>query len=240
MPMNAVLFDLDGTLLPFDLDEFMGAYFRCLAPYFSDMYKPDELVAWVLRAMRQVVDNESPTLTNEEKFRSALFDGDPAKTGIAWPIFERFYETSFEELRHLTHPTKIAREICRTLIEKGYRVVLATNPVFPCVATRARMRWAGIGDIPFDVVTTMENSHFCKPNPKYFLEILDNMGMSAEDCLMVGNDVQEDGVATYVGMQAYLVTDHRIDRGLGTVPWIAEGTLADFYAYVQQLPDVKA
>lgn len=236
--MKAILFDLDGTLLPLNFDSFMRAYFRLLAPHLEEWYKPDEIAPWILRATKHVVENENSRLTNEEKFRHALFGNRSDHADTLWPIFERFYQNSFDELRIHTQPTEIAREICRTVVEKGYRIALATNPIFPSSAIQARMQWAGIDDIPFDVVTTMESTHFCKPNPKYFLEIADALGVSPESCLMVGNDVQEDGAATYLGMKAYLVKDHRIDRGVGTFPWVGEGTLQDFRAFANALPSV--
>lgn len=157
--MEAILFDLDGTLLPFELDAFMSAYFRHLVPHLAEVRPADEIAHWMLGAMQQVVENESPLLTNEEKFRKALFGSDTSLAEQIWPLFVHFYETSFEELRHLTRPTKIAREICRTVQDKGYRIALATNPIFPGIATAARMRWAGIDDIRFDFVTTLSLIH---------------------------------------------------------------------------------
>jgi HAD superfamily hydrolase (TIGR01549 family) len=236
--IDTLLFDLDGTLLPFDVEPFMEGYFARLAPLLTDFYQPADVARWLLVALQQVVENEHPSQTNMDKFRKALFDKQPALEEQVWPIFEHFYTSSFEELQHLTKPTAIAREICRTAADKGYRLVLATNPVFPETATRARMRWAGIDEVPFSLVTTMENSHFCKPNPKYFLEVLQQIDATPETCLMVGNDVQEDGAAGYVGLQTYLVTDHLIDREVGTFHFDHRGTLEELQRFVEQLPVV--
>ncbi|WAH36568.1 HAD family hydrolase [Alicyclobacillus dauci] len=237
--INTLLFDLDGTLLPFDVHPFMQGYFERLVPTLVDHYEPTAVTAWILDATQKVVENESPQLTNMEKFRRALFGGNVDDESRVWPIFEQFYRTTFEELRHLTHPTKIAREICRTATAKGYRVVLATNPIFPDIATNARMRWAEIDDVAFELVTTMENSHFCKPNPKYYLEVAEKVGAAPSECMMFGNDVQEDGAAGYVGMHTFLVTDYVIDRNLGTFDFDQQGTLSEVLDYVKSLPTVS-
>ena len=55
-----------------------------------------------------------------------------------------------------------------------------------------RIRWAGIDAEDFEVITTYETYHYCKPNPKYFQEVMEEFGLNPKECLMVGNDVQED------------------------------------------------
>ena len=100
----------------------------------------------------------------------------------------------------------------KKLKAKGLRVALATNPLFPAVATESRIRWAGLDLKDFDLVTTYENSSFCKPNPAYYKEIMEKLGVSAEECVMVGNDVQEDGAAAKLGMRVFILTDCLIDR----------------------------
>jgi FMN phosphatase YigB (HAD superfamily) len=238
--LNTLLFDLDGTLLPFDPDPFMTGYFQGLSPKLTAFVDPKDVPTWILKAMKSVVENESPHLTNLEKFRKALFDGRLDHEVPVWTIFEQFYENEFETLQSLTKPSPISREICRTAVDKGYRLALATNPIFPELATRARMRWAGISEIPFQLITTMENTHFCKPNPKYYLEVVDRLEVNAVECIMIGNDVQEDGVAAHVGMQTYLVKDCIIDRQLGSFHFDHEGSLQDVLAFVQSLPGVSS
>ena len=93
------------------------------------------------------------------------------------------------------------------LKDKGYRVVLATNPLFPSIATESRIRWAGLEPSEFDLYTTYENTSYCKPNLDYYRDILKRINCRPEECLMVGNDVGEDMVVEALGMQAFLLTD---------------------------------
>ena len=240
MALSTLVFDLDGTLLPFDHETFMKGYFRALVPVIAEYVDTEQIAHQILQSTEDMVRSEDPQQTNLEVFKRSFF----AKTGIReadiWPLFDHFYEQTFAELQHLTNPTPISREICRTALDKGYRLVLATNPVFPKIAVAHRMQWAGIDEIPFALVTTMEDMHFCKPNPKYFIEILDRLNLLPFECMMFGNDVQEDGVAGKVGMETFLVKDNIIDRGLGHLEFTTEGTLSDVLTYVRDLPPLIA
>ena len=108
------------------------------------------------------------------------------------------------------HP--MAAETIAKLRQAGIRVALATNPIFPSIATYKRIRWAGLKPEDFEWITTYENSKYCKPNLRYYQEVLERLGVAPEDCLMVGNDVGDDMVAEELGMQVFLLTDCLINK----------------------------
>ncbi|KPV45476.1 HAD family hydrolase [Alicyclobacillus ferrooxydans] len=233
--LKTLLFDLDGTLLPFDQNRFMHGYFHALVPEIAHLVNTKEIAAQILTATQAMVENEDPQLPNIDAFKHAFFGTVDVAESDIWPIFDEFYHTKFGDLQSLTEPSPISREICRSALSKGYELVLATNPIFPDDAVRHRMAWAGIDDVPFKLVTTMEHMHFCKPSPKYYLEILDRIGRSPEECMMIGNDVQEDGVAGKLGMQTFLVKDFVIDRGVGHIEFTHEGSLKDVLSFIESL-----
>ncbi len=68
---------------------------------------------------------------------------------------------------------------CHKLKECGDRVALATNPIFPRIATENRIRWAGLVPEDFEIYTTYEASTFCKPNPAYYLEVARTLAASS-------------------------------------------------------------
>ena len=73
----------------------------------------------------------------------------------------------------------------------------------------------------FEWITTYENSKYCKPNLRYYQEVLERLGVAPEDCLMVGNDVGDDMVAEELGMQVFLLTDcliNKTDKDLSRYP----------------------
>lgn len=217
----------------------MEGYFRELIPAVAHLVDTSQIGHQIMQATEDMIRNEDANLTNEEVFKQSFFALTDISEEDIWPIFDEFYRDRFARLQHLTQPNPISREICRTAAGKGYQLVLATNPIFPEQAIRHRMAWAGIDDIPFRLVTTMETSHYCKPNPKYFVEIMDKLDVTPFQCMMFGNDVQEDGVAGKIGMQTYLVTDWLIDRGIGHLEFTHQGTLVDVLSFVQALPDVR-
>ena len=112
----------------------------------------------------------------------------------------------------------------------GYRLILATNPVFPKVATLKRMEWAGLSACDFELITTYESSHFSKPALGYFKEILDRSGLRADECLMVGNDTSDDISCADLGMDVFLVTDDLINEKGIDISKYANGKLTDIYA----------
>jgi FMN phosphatase YigB (HAD superfamily) len=128
------------------------------------------------------------------------------------PIINEFYEKDFEGVKAVCGFDPKASEIVKAVRGMGLKTALATMPVFPRVATESRMRWAGLDAEDFELVTTLENSCFCKPNPNYYTDIAKRLGVSPEECLMVGNDTLDDMAAEEAGMKVFLLTDNIVNR----------------------------
>jgi FMN phosphatase YigB (HAD superfamily) len=120
------------------------------------------------------------------------------------------------------------------LKEKGYRVVLATNPLFPSIATESRIKWAGLEPSDFELFTTYENYHYCKPNPKYYFEILEKLGVEPKDCMMIGNDVTEDMMTKDFGMQVFLLTGSLINKENKDISEYPNGDFCDLVTYIDE------
>ena len=116
----------------------------------------------------------------------------------------------------------------------GYRVALATNPIFPSVATESRIRWAGLEPKDFELYTTYENSSRCKPNPAYFADVAESLHLAPESCLMVGNDAQEDTAAAQVGMKVFLLTDCLINKDGRDISAYPQGSFEQLLDYVKK------
>ena len=212
MKVTAILFDIDGTLLPMDQDAFTGSYFSNLAAKAATKgYQPDALIDTVWAGTAAMVKNDG-TKTNEAVFWelfAAKYGGD-ALNDI--PFFEEFYRTDFQKAKELCGFAPMAKEIIHSLKARGLRVILATNPLFPAIATESRIRWAGLEPDDFELYTTYENSRHCKPNPEYYKDIMAELNLVPEECVMVGNDVTEDMIAETLGMGVFLLTDCLINR----------------------------
>ena len=226
--INTVLFDLDGTLLPMDQDQFVHTYMTLLAKYLAPHgYESRHLIDAVWAGTKAMVENTGDT-TNEEVFWEnfcSIF-GEDARKDL--PLFEEFYATDFGHARRICGFEPAAAELIAMLKERGIRVVLATNPLFPAIATRQRIRWAGLRSEDFELVTTYENSRRCKPNPDYYREVLAALGVEPESCIMVGNDVDEDILpARELGMKTFLLTHSLLNRKGRSLEGIDRGGFAE-------------
>lgn len=207
-----VLFDLDGTLLPLDMDEFVNTYFGFLCKKLAPKgYEAKALVSGIWAGTEAMTRNDG-SMTNEERFWKVFPEIMGERALADMPLFEDFYANEFNNAKSVCGFNPKAAEtvaLCKSL---GLRTVLATSPLFPAVATRARAGWAGLSFEDFELVTTYENSTTCKPNPAYYLEVCRKCGMEPTECLMVGNDATEDMIAETVGMKVFLLTDCLLNK----------------------------
>jgi len=208
-----VLFDLDGTLLPMDQDTFVKAYFKLLAAKLMPHgYEANSLIDGIWSGTAAMVKNDG-SCTNEQAFWNhfaGLFGEQVRKDE---PVFAEYYRTDFQQVAAVCGHAPEAREVIDMLKKAGVRTILATNPIFPAVATESRMKWAGLSPEDFELYTTYENSCYCKPNPEYYREIFAKLGCKGSDCIMVGNDVEEDMVpASALGAKVFLLTDCLINK----------------------------
>ncbi len=210
--ITTVLFDLDGTLLPMDQDQFVGAYFRLLAKKLAPLgYDPQKLVEGIWSGTEAMISNDG-SQSNEEAFWQDFCSRFGQKAREDEPTFEVFYREDFQQVQQVCGFREEAKQVICLLQEKGLRIILATNPIFPAVATESRIRWAGLKTTDFELYTTYENSRFCKPNLDYYKDILNRFNLSPEECLMVGNDVGEDMITRELGMEVFLLTDCLINK----------------------------
>jgi HAD superfamily hydrolase (TIGR01662 family) len=230
--IQTVLLDLDDTLLDNDMERFLPPYFAALGQRMAGFVAPDTLVKMLLASTRVMVKNQDPTVTNQQAFDADFFPRLGLPEAQVRSIIHSFYEEDFPALKRYTHPRPQARSLVQALFDQEYEVVIATNPMFPRHAVEHRLEWAGVLDFPFKLVTTYENSHFCKPNPRYYQEILDRLDSRPKEAIMIGDDFGNDiEPAMQVGLHTYWITNGVSDNGF-PFPGL-RGTLDDCLAWVQ-------
>ncbi len=237
MKIKAVLFDLDGTLLPLDQDVFIKTYFGMMAQKLSQYgYDPDKMIKTIWGGTAAMIANKSD-MTNEDVLWEHFTSVYGKESISVKAIFEDFYRNEFQSVKKVSSPDPRAAEVIAMLKERGIRVILATNPLFPSIATESRIRWAGLSPDDFELYTTYENYTRCKPNLDYYREILGKTGLSAEECVMVGNDVEEDMIARELGMEVFLLTDCLISRKNTDISEYPNGGFDELISFLRNITE---
>lgn len=204
---KTILFDLDGNLLPMDMDNFIKLYFGSLAKYMAPYgYDSESFIAAVWAGTKAMVKNDG-TCTNEDRFWSTFADKLGEDILKYKDTIDAFYTGDFNNAKASCWDNSNAKRAVAAARSLSDKVVLATNPLFPPCAVRTRLSWIGLTPEDFDYVTTYDNSRYCKPNPKYYAELKEKLDLDPDATLMIGNDIGEDGAAAAVGFDVYITTD---------------------------------
>ena len=235
MSIKNILFDLDGTLLPMVQDEFVKFYMPLLAKSYITAgieVEPRAFIGSVWKGYEAMVKNDG-SRTNREAFWSFMEESLPTSVEESEALAVKFYDTDFNQAIQVTRPSPFADAAVKEAKRKGLGVILATNPVFPRCATMNRIRWAGLDAEDFKVITTYETCTYCKPNPEYFRGILEEFSLDPSECLMVGNDVEEDLAIRSLGVKTYLVTDTMENKKDLPVKSDYIGTLEELLKFIE-------
>jgi FMN phosphatase YigB (HAD superfamily) len=232
---EALLIDLDGTLLDLDLENFAFTYVNALSKKFKDLINHEDFIRHLFGSTGAMINNVDPSKKNQTVF----YDDFCQRIGLSYdhikPIIDDFYRHDFPNLSRWGKEHPYAQRVVAEARRKGMTLILATNPVFPCTAVLQRLSWGGLSENDFQLITSMENMHYCKPKPQYYLEISQKINCSPERCLMAGNDTLEDLIASETGMATYLVEDsilHSID---GEPVSDYRGRLKDLAVFIENM-----
>jgi HAD superfamily hydrolase (TIGR01549 family) len=229
-----ILLDLDDTLLGNDMAHFLPPYFASLARRLHPLVPGVDLRRLMGASVQVMQADHDPTVTNMAAFMADFSRRVGVEVKSLQPVLEAFYHEDYPLLRQYTTVRPEARQLVSHLLAEGHKVVIATNPFFPTTAIAQRLAWAGLDDFTFDLVTTMENSHFSKPDPRYYQEILATVGSSPVESWMVGDDPENDIEPAYtLGLKTWWISDGVAPRRPKTTPTY-EGSLANLLAWVKR------
>lgn len=234
--ITTILFDLDGTLLPMDQETFIKAYMgglvKVAAPY---GYEPSLLAKSIMAGTLAMFQNDGQK-SNEDAFWASMQTvyGDKIMTDAH--IFDDYYKADFQKVAEVCGCNPKANEVVKKAKAKGLRVALATNPLFPKIATESRARWAGLDVEDFDLITTFENYGHSKPNLEYYKDVMAELGVCPEECVMIGNDVDEDMIATKLGIGGvFLLTNDIINKSGTDIEQFPHGDYDDLLKFIDEL-----
>ena len=226
-----LLFDLDDTLLDTNIESFIPAYFQAFSEHMAPFVSSSVMLPALISGFQKMMDNEDVTRTLQDVFEEDFYPKIGVNKQDLVEIIKDFYDNIFPKLSVTTDPRPDAVPLVEWAMSQGYRIAIATDPLFPRDATRHRLRWAGFDPDQFELVSSFENFHFSKSHAAYYAEMLGQLGWPDGPVLMIGNDMQRDIIpADMLGLKTYLIeTESASKYG----PEAGRGKLKDFRPWLE-------
>ncbi|MDM8520231.1 HAD family hydrolase [Anaerolineales bacterium HSG6] len=229
--ITTILLDLDNTLIGNDMNDFLPPYFAGLASYLGNRLG-DKSLPHMLSQGVQLITNDTSSADNYTLFMDNFAEQIGYPVTELQPLLIQFYAETFPTLQQYTSFRPSAHPLIEQLLADGYKVVIATNPVFPQTAIEQRLEWAGIADFPYPLVTTMENSFSCKPQLVYYEAILETVNSQPHECWMVGDNLSHDiEPAHTLGCKTWWIPNGRAEEN--SPSYDQHGELVDLLRFVQ-------
>ena len=231
--LKTILLDLDDTLLDNKMESFLPAYFQRLGQFMSDTLSPDGFIRELVVGSQKMLENTDPRVTLEKAFADYFYPALDLNAGEVEAQIYTFYKEIFPSLKSVAGTRPSARPLVESLINQGFEVIIATNPLFPRVAIEERLRWANLApeELHFTMITSYEIFHFTKPQPAYYAEILGQLGRKPHEVVMIGNDPGLDlDPARALSMRVFHLSDDPDDKYPG-------GSLDDVLGWIKQQVD---
>ena len=235
MPLT-LLFDLDDTLLDTNIEAFIPAYFQALSAHLAPYVSENVMVSALVAGMRLMMDSEDPGRTLQSVFEEDFYSRIGVGKQELVEVLNEFYDNIFPDIQSKTNSKPAAAPLIEWAFSKGYRIAIATDPLFLTKATFHRLRWAGLEPERFEIVSTFENFHFSKTHPAYYAEVLGQLGWPDGPVLMVGDDVKRDLISAHkLGLKTYFIdgdpaSSLGIEAGRGKLadlrPWLESTDLS--------------
>ncbi|HLF01381.1 MAG TPA: DinB family protein [Anaerolineales bacterium] len=236
MPVTTLLFDLDDTLLGNDIRKFIPPYFQSFAAHIAPIADPKKFVGGLIAGTQAMMANADPRHTLQQTFGEMFYPSLGITDAQLQPYIDSFYVQKFPTLRRETHTIPMARETIQWAFDSGFKVVIATNALFPRAAILQRLNWAGVSadEFPYSLITTLEFMHFAKPNPEYYAEILSLVDSRPEETMMIGNDWAQDiAPAAQMGLHTFWIARPGTTAPENHAHPVGIGALADFFNWVR-------
>jgi FMN phosphatase YigB (HAD superfamily) len=221
--MKTLLVDLDGTLVRLRGEKLLEARLAVRgARRFADVIPRLRFHGAFWRAAR-VMQSHTTERTNYDVLVGELAREAGRPDAEIAQVFEEMVTHDFPAMGWHFQPIPGAREALMRARDRGHRLVLATNPVWPERAVRMRLAWGGLGDVEFDFVTHSGIMTRCKPNTHYYREVLRRLALRADQCVMIGDNPRKDLPAAEIGIRTFLLGQHGTLADLDQ--WLTRGTV---------------
>ena len=139
-----LLLDLDDTLLETNMGAFIPAYFQALLEAPCRICPARKMLPALMKGTELMLASEDPTHTLQEVFEAYFYPQLGVSKEQLNHVIEQFYDEVFPSIGSVTRKREGAVELVDWAFSKGYRVAIATDPIFPRKAVYHRIRWAGL------------------------------------------------------------------------------------------------
>lgn len=216
--VQAVLFDLDGTLIDSAPD--LGAAAdkmrvdRGLPSLSADLYRP--MAGAGARGMLQIAFGMSPQDVEFAAMREEFFVN---------------YERCMTER---TYAFEGVQELLQTLAHRGlpWGVVTNKSERFTLPLTRSMSLFAGAG-----AVVSGDTTPYAKPHPAPLLEAARRMGVAPSACIYVGDDARDIEAGRAAGMRTVAAVYGYLGAQHDTAAWQADAEIKSPAALLKLLPN---
>ncbi len=212
--IKTIFFDLDGTLLDLNMDTFLPRLLKAFTKKISHLVPNRLFIKYMINSMKLMNNNNGPE-TNEVLFNNYFYPKMPCLRSKLEPLINEFFEKDFDDLKIFSRRMTGAKTLIQCLTDLDFDIVIATTPISPISTIHHRLKWAGLDEFHYTMITSCENSRACKPSYNYFKDILKAINQRAEDCLMVG-DENKDMLAANFGFKTFLIPGERTKLGQDT------------------------
>ncbi|MFX0123941.1 MAG: HAD family hydrolase [Candidatus Hodarchaeota archaeon] len=241
--ITTLLFDIDNTLLLFDDHEFIRIYVTNIHNYFKEeQLNLEKFMNIFLTSTNKMTKKNQSKLDNLSKFAVDFESRINVSHNEIIKRFRDFYRSDFIEVCKIMTLHPIARDLLK-LASNHFKLVAATNPLFPTIANETRFSQTGLDRFPWMEITSAENYHFAKPHIEFYEELLDKINKYPSECMIIGDDPINDMVAGKIGIRTFLVESNgrafsdiiKTDPNYENIDFPVDytGTLGDLYESMQ-------
>lgn len=202
-PVKHLLVDLDGTLLG---NRHLSLSYDFVQQALSvlKVYGGLRLGARLLLAMGREFKQASQEFTNDHRIVEIFAEQLNLSIEETRRILREGITKIFPTLEKHFYPIQGAKEFLEWAKDR-FPLTLATNPVWPPEIIELRVKWAGVDPGIFGNITHARKMHAYKPSIHYYQEVLDQGGLKAQDCLLIGDNLKMDLPATRAGIRVFIV-----------------------------------
>ncbi|MGQ4832410.1 MAG: HAD family hydrolase [Candidatus Asgardarchaeia archaeon] len=193
--IKCILLDLDQTLAMPEQgykfqDEILKGYTKVLSEFFN--IPMEKVVKVVLEVVEEVKRDPQEKYTIAER----LFFGFAKKLGVTiiemLEATDYYYFNEFIKLEKHYKATTGAYEVTKELVDEGYHLAIATDPLIRLFGVVMRIKWIGLERIPFCFISSADTSHAAKPHPLFYKEIVEKCFCKPNEAVMVGDLIEND------------------------------------------------